>query len=739
MFRNITYLLFSWLVFATSALADTYPGVLFDNSIMQGSYAHSYVNYQGTSWVENVQCNLPVSDTLFFTPGNALSLKYVSGQSGNWHADLSFPRRTGSYEATTQEALALKLFVLTDDTDASDLPSISLVLSDGGASTAVDVSRYIGSFSTNSWLSVRVPIGDFRTPLGDLSIEGIRLAQRHGDGDTHHVLVDQVEFLPLDPPSERLFSSAVLASVKAYDRHVKLTWELPMTPSIRYIKVYRSDDNETFEPVGIKPVFVRNAIDVVPVSNKSYYYKIAWVDYDYAESPFSSVKAAETKPASDDELLDFIQETHVNYFLENAEVNSGMHALSRRMGDPRVSVKHTGLGLLSQIVGVERGFVSRNLLANRTLRILRFLENAEQHHGVFPTTLNGRTGQGVHRSDMLHAVDVVATAYLIQGMLVAKQYFDGDTKEEVALRDNVDKLYKQVNWAEFVAMDGDDPFLLDSWSPVNGFTQAKPLGGFNEGFIGYILALASPTFPIPAESYAKGLGYVREAVDPDSTHFFELVNNAFFGSSLEDNSEEEGPVDEAYFLRTSISTDTIIYGLPIAVGAIDDSPMKAVLPFLAFDPREKLDTFANYFENNRNLLQAYKRRDNEIQVDDFSLDIWGSVYRVDTLGNQDVVINPAISLSTYPYQPHEALKSARAFYDRYGSHLFTGYGFRPWINPRNNMVSGRFDAISQAVVAVSIENGRSGLVWDLLAKDEYIAKVVARYFKKVTHHDQQKE
>lgn len=730
MFRTTTCMLFSWLVLGMSALADTYPGVLFDNSIMRGSYAHSYVNYQGDSWVENVQCHLPVSDTLFFTPGNALSLKYTSGQSGFWHTDLFFPRYAGKYETSGREMLSMKFFVLTPSTEAKNLPSVSLIINGGDTSIPIDLSKHIGSFATNTWLSVQIPLQDFQVASGDFSIEGIRFAQRANDRTGHHIFVDQVEFLPLNPPNERLFSAAVLSTVKAYDRHVKLTWELPMTPSIRYIKIYRSEDNETFEPVGIKPVFVRNAIDVVPVSNKNYYYKIAWVDYDYAESPFSSVKAAETKSASDDELLDFIQETHINYFVENAEVNSGMHAMSRRVGDPRVSVKQTGLSLLSQVVGVERGFVTRNLVLNRALRILRFLKSAEQNHGVFPALLNGRTGLGVHRIDSLPSVDVVATSYLVQGMLVAKQYFDGDTDEETKLRAEVDSLYQRVNWEEFMAFDGESPFLLDSWSPVNGFANAKPIGGYNDGFISYILALGSPTFPIPEESYAEGWGYARQTVDTDSAYHLELVNNAFFSATLDMQVEQEDEADENYFLRTPIAKDTVVYGLPVSVGTIDESPIGAMLSFLAFDPRNKADQFANYFENNRNLLQAYKRRDNEIQVDDFSLDIWGGLYRVDTSGAQAFVINPAISLSTFAYQPQEALKSARAFYDRYGDHLFTSYGFRAWINPRNNMVSERFEPMNQALVAVSIENGRSGLVWDLFAKDEHIAQVVERYFKK---------
>src|SRR3546814_13393057 len=84
-------------------------------------------------------------------------------------------------------------------------------------------------------------------------------------------------------------------------RHVDLTWQLPLTPSIRYIKVYRADDNEHFEPIAIRPVFAQKYTDFVPYPEKTYYYKIAWVDYDYLESPFSDVIEATTHVASDSE------------------------------------------------------------------------------------------------------------------------------------------------------------------------------------------------------------------------------------------------------------------------------------------------------------------------------------------------------------------------------------------------------------------------------------------------------
>jgi hypothetical protein len=45
--------------------------------------------------------------------------------------------------------------------------------------------------------------------------------------------------------------------------------------------------------------------------------------------------------------------------------------------------------------------------------------------------------------------------------------------------------------------------------------------------------------------------------------------------------------------------------------------------------------------------------------------------------------------------------------------LFTEYGFRAWLNLRDEDVSDEYIAANQATLVVMIENARSGLIWDL--------------------------
>jgi len=107
------------------SIADTYPEVVFDNSLSKGSYARSKVSYSGDSWVENVKMQLLVSDTLFYTPGNALSLKYNSSATGNWEANIQYSRQKYNYQYNNADYLNLRIYVKTKNTSLADLRLIN--------------------------------------------------------------------------------------------------------------------------------------------------------------------------------------------------------------------------------------------------------------------------------------------------------------------------------------------------------------------------------------------------------------------------------------------------------------------------------------------------------------------------------------------------------------------------------------------------------------------------------------
>ncbi len=58
------------------------------------------------------------------------------------------------------------------------------------------------------------------------------------------------------------------------------------------------------------------------------------------------------------------------------------------------------------------------------LKIIHFLAKADRFHGVWPHFLDGRTGKVIpYFGPYDDGGDLVETAFLMQGLLVARQYF----------------------------------------------------------------------------------------------------------------------------------------------------------------------------------------------------------------------------------------------------------------------------------------------------------------------------
>jgi len=179
-------LILAFLFLPLWVVGDTYPEVVFDNSLVSGSYAKSYVRYSGNSWVENVNKHLLVSDTLFFTPGNALSLKYISAREGNWTVDVRYSRQKFLYRVLDSDFLTFRLLMKSPGTTQKDLPQIYITQRHIKTDT-LDLAKYITDFKQGTWLKVRIPCRDFKGLDNDKPISGIALIQRGSSAGTHHL------------------------------------------------------------------------------------------------------------------------------------------------------------------------------------------------------------------------------------------------------------------------------------------------------------------------------------------------------------------------------------------------------------------------------------------------------------------------------------------------------------------------------------------------------------------------
>lgn len=712
------------IVWAGTAKADAYPEVVFDNSLIPDVYARSEVQFSGGSWIENVNIHLPVSDTLYFTPGNALSLKYESASGGDWEAIVRYNRQQYGYKVKSSEVLVLKLFVQSEHTQLNQLPRLSVKYKNGG-SFQMSLDPYIDEFLTNTWLDLRIPVSKIHGLDMDRFIEGIVFHQ-NGLG-SHHIFVDQIEFLPANYPKVGLSSPAVLSKVTSYDRHIHLQWQLPLTPSIRYVKIYRSEDNEHFEPIAIRPIGMEGSFDYVPLLDKTYYYRIAWVDYDYKESPFSAVSEVTPAKLSDEQLLNLIQLAHVNYFVENFDINSGMYLPIHRKENAVVSINETGLALLSLIIGVERDFVNKNVFVKRVKRIVDFLDKVPKKHGIFTSFYDGRAELPKYMDERPH-YSVESTTTIMEALLVVRQYLSGDSEDEKHIRGQITKLWEQINWPALLMADTEDVLVADV-GVLEELGTVRPLAGFNQSINTYILAAASTKNSIQASSALSNIdveyrGSLLDTLAIDSLDGEAvLADNSLSYALMEEKIE--GMEDSLY--RISMENDTVLYGIRVPFGELKDRSLTEIYrPFLTINPESANTSKYQFGSILKNYTAYVKRRDNNHGEGMTNVNIWGYHPPVDSVAY--FRINPAISVSAISIDYKTGLDAMLSLYRNYGDVLFTEYGFRSWLDIKDYDVSEGYLPVNQALVTVMIENARSGLIWGLYSEIPEIKTVKEKIF-----------
>ena len=390
------------------------------------------------------------------------------------------------------------------------------------------------------------------------------------------------------------------------------------------------------------------------------------------------------KNLSDSALLDLVQKQTIKYFWHFGHPVSGMARersnTSFDYGDEVVTTGGTGFGVLALIVGAERKWIPRDSVANRILKMLKFLYKADSYHGVFPHWMNGATGKTIKFSRKDDGADLVETSYLFEGLLCAREYFNADNKVESEIRGRITSLWNDVEWNWFTK-NGEE-VLYWHWSPNNGWAMDFPLHGYNETLITYILAASATNYPVSPKVYHRGWAM---------SNFF-YNGKKFFGYTLPLGFDYGGPL---FFTHYS---------------------------FLGLDPHDLKDQYANYWEQNQNhsLINYSYCVSNPKHFKGYGKDCWGLTASDDPNGysahsptNDDGTISATAALSSFPYTPEYSMKALRHFYFDLGDKIWGKYGFKDAFNESKNWVADSYLAIDEGPIVAMIENYRSGLFWKL--------------------------
>ena len=471
-----------------------------------------------------------------------------------------------------------------------------------------------------------------------------------------------------------------------YQRHTELSWQTEEIMGAEYFRIMRSDDGVNYSAV--KTITTNEYMDFSPSNqlNTFYYYVEALNGLNQTIGKSDTIKTDEFE-MDDVALMDMVQKYTFRYFWDDAHPTSGM-AKERNSSGDIVTTGGSGFGIMSILVGIENGYITRTEGVNRIIKIISFLQFAERFRGVYAHWMNGKTGKAIAFSQFDNGGDLVETAFLMQGLLSARQFFDADNPSEKAIREIITKLYEDVEW-DFYSRNNSG-VLYWHWSPNFAWQMNFPLRGYNEALIVYLLAIASPTHPVPASYWNSGWTSNSNYKNGNSWYGHKLLVGPAYGGPL-------------FFSHYS---------------------------FLGFDPRGIKNKDVNYFTNNTNhtLINRGWCIANPLNHKGYSAECWGLTasdnpfgYLAHEPGNRDNgTIAPTAALSSMPYTPTESMAALRYFYFTEGEKLFGKYGFYDAFNARVNWYADSYLAIDQGPIVCMIQNHRTELLWKQFMKNPEI-------------------
>ncbi len=671
-------LLTALLIITANSLAQDF--VFFNDSPNSTYYDASWGYANSPSTLERVNSSkFPVDVTHQYLGLNCLKLKWKSSSGGDWGIAVADPDWS-PHDITTKDYITF--WVYTESAISNvDLPLMYLEDTGNTKSPKQNISGYAQSIPANEWTKITVPLNIFIQSPGSVNmtiIKTVFFGQSTSDGVEHTLYLDELRMIKSVEADTIPPSAPVIIFAKGFDRHFDVSWTFNPEPDIAGYRIYQLEDS-VYKIVGEARSEENFFSHYIGLPYKTNTYKVLAYDSSGNQSELSAEVSTATKQLTDDELLDMVQEATFRYFWDYAHPVSGLSRERRGSADV-VTSGGSGFGIMAIPVGVERGFITRDQAVERMLKILNFLNTkADRFHGAFSHWLNGTTGKAIPFSTKDNGGDLVETAYMIQGLLTVRQYFNQNNSDEEQIRNLCTSIWEAVEWDWYRRFTTSN-YLYWHWSPNYNWDMNMTIQGPNEAMIVYLLAIASPTHPVPSTLYLNG-----------------------------------------WAASANYKNGKTFYGIPLYVGWNYGGPLFfSHYSFLGFDPRGRKDKFTNYFVNNRNhtLINRAYCAANPKHYSGYSAVTWGLTASDDPFGysaheptNDNGTITPSAALSSYAYTPEESMSALKSFYFTYGDKIWGAYGFTDAFNVSNNWYADSYIAIDQGPIILMMENQRSELLW----------------------------
>ena len=384
-----------------------------------------------------------------------------------------------------------------------------------------------------------------------------------------------------------------------------------------------------------------------------------------------SLSSSSLSAADYDKFLEKIERQAFDYFLNETDNESGLTLNTTEPGSPATNAA-SGFTLSAMVIGAERGWISRDEAYKMCLKILTAFKKMENFNGFTYHYFNVNNGSRMWASE----VSCIDTALLMAGVITAGEYFKGTQVSALA-----DELFRKVNWTWFL---NKERCLQMSWKPEKEFSGR--IDSFSEGIICYILAMGSPTHPIPKECWDS---FTR-------------------------------PVSQ--------------YGGYKLIYVADGSLFQYQFPLAWLDLRDKHDKYADYWQNAIKAAKTNRKYclDNSDSFATYREGFWGLSASLSPDGYRNFgarpgrnkhngTVAPYAVAGSIPLVPKFAIANYESMYERVSAAV-KKYGLTDAFNIDRKWACEYYISIDQGLTLLMIENYRTGLMWKYFMQNGYVKK-----------------
>ncbi len=380
-----------------------------------------------------------------------------------------------------------------------------------------------------------------------------------------------------------------------------------------------------------------------------------------------------------DDLLAEMERRACRFFYEQAGPETGLVKYRAMHTEPDshtvASIAATGFGLSAMCVAHANKYLKSADARERVRKTLEFLaRHMPQEHGFYYHFVDMHTGERAFKCE-LSSID---TALLLLGILHAREYFHTSD-----IRQPATEIYERVDW-KWMLNGGET--LDHGWKPDSGFLKAR-WDHYCELMGMYLMAIGSPSHPIPASSWEA---WWRPVFEYDGLRY------------ISDNAP--------LFIHQSAHT--------------------------WIDFRGQHDAHADYFQNSVTATMAHKRFCLSLhdQYPWYSEDLWGITASDSEHGYKawggpppkgpiDGTVVPCAAGGSLPFVPADCKRVLKTILDRYPK-AWTRYGFVDAFNPKDSWYDPQVLGIDQGIMLLMAENLRNEGVWKAFMRNQEIVRAM---------------